>query len=332
MSDSNDPQALGEFGLIETYFRPLTLGRTEALRLLDDAGILTVAKGEQLVVTTDALVAGRHFLADGPAEDLGLKVLGVNLSDLAAMGAKPLAYTLALAAPKSITGVWLESFTDGLAAAQALHGIFLLGGDTVSTDGPLTLSITAMGTVPTGQGLLRSGARVGDDVYVSGTIGDAALGLLVARDGRKLADDRGNAFLRMRYDRPQPRCLLGPRLIGLATACADVSDGLAADAGHIAETSGVGIEIRVADLPLSSAALSALAADPTLLTTVVAGGDDYELVFTAPPEAAPEIRAAAIRTGIEVTRIGAVIEGSGVRVIDRNGADLELGAGGYRHL
>mgnify|MGYP002840190235 CR=1 FL=1 len=121
MSNSNDPQALGEFGLIETYFRPLTLGRAEALRLLDDAGILTVAKGEQLVVTTDALVAGRHFLADGPAEDLGQKVLGVNLSDLAAMGAKPLAYTLALAAPKSITGVWLESFTDGLAAAQALH-------------------------------------------------------------------------------------------------------------------------------------------------------------------------------------------------------------------
>ena len=332
MSNSNDPQALGEFGLIETYFRPLTLGRAEALRLLDDAGILTVAKGEQLVVTTDALVAGRHLLADGPAEDLGQKVLGVNLSDLAAMGAKPLAYTLALAAPKSITGVWLESFTDGLAAAQALHGIFLLGGDTVSTDGPLTLSITAMGTVPSGQALLRSGARVGDDVYVSGTIGDAALGLLVARDGRKLADDQGNAFLRGRYDRPRPRCLLGRKLIGLATACADVSDGLVADAGHIAETSGVGIEIKVADLPLSAAALAALAAYPTLITTVVSGGDDYELVFTAPPGAAREILNASARTDIDVTRIGSVVEGSGVRVIDRNGQDLEVGAGGYRHL
>jgi thiamine-monophosphate kinase len=323
---------LSEFDLIETYFRPLTLGRAEALHLLDDAGVLSVPAGEQLVVTTDALVAGQHFLADTPAERLALKVLGVNLSDLAAMGAKPYAYTLALAAPKPISEVWLESLTDGLAAAQTSHGIFLLGGDTVTTDGPLTLSVTAMGLVPGGQALKRSGASEGDDLYVSGTIGDAALGLLIARDRRPLAGEAGDRFLRDRYDQPQPRTALGPNLVGAASACADVSDGLVADVGHIAETSNLGAEIRARDLPLSDAARAALTGDASLLKTVVSGGDDYELAFTAPPSAAKAIADASRRSETPVTRIGRMISGTGVRVIGSDGGVLALDAGGYRHF
>ncbi|MAN80894.1 MAG: thiamine-phosphate kinase [Magnetovibrio sp.] len=332
MSDNDKTENLGEFDLIAAYFRPLTEGRPEALDLEDDAGLLTPPEGSQLVVTTDALVAGQHFLPDTPAESLAVKALGVNLSDLAAMGATPAAYTLALAAPKPIPPGWLQNFAAGLGDMQAAHGIFLLGGDTVTTSGPLTLSVTALGWVGAGAALCRSGAQVGDDLYVSGTIGDAALGLLVARDGRKLAGDGGDAFLRGRYDRPQPRTTLGPRLVGIATSCIDVSDGLAADVGHITKTSGLGAEISVRDLPLSDAARSALTDDPGLLQTLVTGGDDYELAFTAPPSAAGTIAAAAGESGVPVTRIGTMTAEPDVRLLGPGGAALDLGQGGYRHF
>lgn len=332
MSDNDTSDNLGEFDLIAAYFRPLTEGRAEALDLKDDAGLLTPPAGCQLVVTTDALVAGQHFLNDADPESLAVKALGVNLSDLAAMGAKPAAYTLALAAPKPIPPGWLQTFSAGLRDMQAAHGIFLLGGDTVTTSGPLTLSVTALGWVGTGAALRRSGARAGDDLYVSGTIGDAALGLLIARDGRTLAGNQGDDFLRGRYDRPQPRSALGPLLTGVATACIDVSDGLAADVGHIAETSGLGADIRAQDLPLSESARTALDEAPGLLQTLITGGDDYELAFTAPPGAAEAVRTAADKAHVQITRIGVMTEGAGTRVIGPGGAPLDLAQGGFRHF
>ena len=332
MSDDDTSDNLGEFDLIAAYFRPLTGGRAEALDLKDDAGLLTPPAGCQLVVTTDALVAGQHFLADADPESLAVKALGVNLSDLAAMGATPAAYTLALAAPKPIPPGWLQTFASGLGDMQTAHGIFLLGGDTVTTSGPLTLSVTALGWVEAGEALRRSGARAGDDLYVSGTIGDAALGLLIARDGRKLAGDDGDAYLRGRYDRPLPRTALGPLLVRIATSCIDVSDGLAADVGHIAKTSGLGAEIGVQDLPLSDAARVALTDDPSLLERLVTGGDDYELAFTAPPSAAEAIARAARESGVPVTRIGAMTAEPDVRMLGPGGATLDLGPGGYRHF
>ena len=330
--------ALSEFDLIARYFRPLTEGRAEAFNLLDDAAVITPPAGRQLVVTTDALVAGRHFLADGDPAGLAHKALGVNLSDLAAMGAEVYGYTLALAAPKPLSEDWLAGFAAGLGEVQAAHGIFLLGGDTVGTEGPLTLSVTAMGWVPQGGALTRGGARSGDAVYLSGTVGDAALGLLVAQDGRNLAGQAGDAFLKDRYERPQPRTSLGPRLVGLATACLDVSDGLAADVGHIAEVSNLGTEIDAANLPLSEAARAALEGDPALLSRIVTGGDDYELAFCLPDtvEAAAEVKKLAAETGIELTRIGTMTAppetGPRVRVLGPSGAPLDLQSGGFTHF
>lgn len=333
MTDSDNQAALGEFDVIATYFRPLTQGRDEALGLTDDAGLLSPPKGSQLVVTTDALVAGRHFLSDMDPVSLGHKVLGVNLSDLAAMGATPLAYTLALAAPKPLSDDWLAAFTTGLGEAQAASKVFLLGGDTVGTTGPLMLSITALGWVADGRALCRSGAAPGDDLYVSGTIGDAALGLLIARDGADLTGNAAmNRFLKNRYERPQPRVSLGPALIGSAGSCVDISDGLVADVGHIAETSGLGAEIYAQDLPLSDAAEAALDRKPDLLKSILTGGDDYELAFTAPVSARDQITAAAKSSGVPVTRIGSMIEGSGIHVIGPGGAGLDLSIGGFRHF
>ena len=333
-SDSGQTQDdLGEFDLIETYFRPLTLGRDEALALTDDAGILTPPDGKQLIVTTDALVAGQHFLTDMSPDDLAHKVLGVNLSDLAAMGAKAETYTLALAAPKPLSRDWLKGFTKGLAAAQTAHSVFLLGGDTVTTPGPLTLSVTAMGWVPFGQGLLRSGAALGDGVYVTGTIGDAALGLLVAKDGLDLTGDADlNQYLSDRYTRPQARTALGPKLIGIANACADVSDGLVADLGHIADASGVRIDFDAGTIPYSEAAAAALERAPDKLETVLTGGDDYELVFTAPEGAAEKIDAVAKNTDTSITRIGMVSSGAGVRITGPDGRAIQFSSGGYRHF
>ena len=323
---------ISEFELIARYFRPLTLGRPEALSLLDDAGVLSVPAGSQLVVTTDALVEGRHFLAGTPAIDVAHQALGVNLSDLAAKGATPHSYTLDLVLPKGQEEAWIAAFVAGLADVQGRHGLFLLGGDTAATDGPLTLAVTAFGLVPEGRMLTRGGARAGDDLWVSGTVGDGALGLLVARDGRTVAGPAGDRFLAGRYRRPQPRTALGRRLIGLATACADVSDGLAADVGHIAEVSGLSARIDGAAVPLSAAARAALDADSALLETILTGGDDYELAFTAPPGAAEALAALSREAGLPLTRIGAMAVGSGVTVTAPGGGDLALKHRGFTHF
>lgn len=314
-----------EFGLIARHFAPLA-GKG-GLGLGDDAALLDPPPGRTLVLAADAMVAGVHFLADDPPETLGRKLLRVNLSDLAAMGAAPIAYLMTTAFPRDVTQDWIAGFAAGLAADQAEFGIELLGGDTVATDGPATFSLTIIGHVAPGAALRRVGARVGDDVWVSGTIGDGALGLL-ALTGRLPADQH----LASRYRLPQPRVALGLRLAGLARAAMDVSDGLAQDLGHLARAAGCGAVIEAAAVPLSGPARAALAADPALLPLILTGGDDYELLFAADPADQARVRSASTESGVQVTRIGTFTAGQGVRVRDSVGHDVPLAASGWSHF
>jgi thiamine-monophosphate kinase len=322
----------GEFELIARYFEPLTANRPGALGLTDDAALLFSTPGNVHVLTTDTLVGGVHFLADDPPDLVARKLLRVNLSDLAAMAAKPVGYLLALSLPIDHDDEWVEAFADGLAADQTEYDIGLLGGDTTATPGPLSATITAIGEVPTGAELRRSGARVGDVVYVSGTIGDAALGLkAIAGDLPGIDPATANTLID-RYRLPRPRIALGMALRGLARAAADVSDGLVADLGHICKASAVGARIRQAAIPLSDAARAAIARVPDAASLVLTGGDDYELVFTAPPEAGPDILDAAHRAHVSVAEIGHVVAGETVALLGPDGGEIELARAGYRHF
>ncbi len=321
----------GEFERIASFFAPLAADFPGALGLLDDAAVMRPAEGCQFVVTTDTIVAGVHYIGDEPPGLVAQKLLRVNLSDIAAKGARPVAYTLNIALPSEIDDDWLERFTAGLAADQRRFGIALAGGDSVSTPGPVTLTITAIGEVTVGAELRRSGARPGDVVYVTGTIGDGALGLKVLRGGLAGLSEAHRAALTDRYRLPQPRVACGPRLVGLAHGSIDVSDGLVADLGHVAEVSGVAAVVEAASVPLSAAGAAALALDPALRESVLGGGDDYELLFTAPAEAADRIAALAAELGLPITAIGRIESGRGVRVRDAEGADIQLRVTGFTH-
>jgi thiamine-monophosphate kinase len=279
------------------------------------------------VLTKDAMVAGVHFLADDPAGQIAQKLLRVNLSDLAAMGAAPLGYLLALARAEEVSDDWLAGFCAGLAADNAAFGISLLGGDTVSTPGPLTLSLTAIGEAPAGAALLRRGAAPGDDVWVSGTLGDAALGLRVLQ-GELDITEPARAFLVERYRLPRPRLALGQALRGVASAAIDVSDGLVADLGHILEVSGVGAEIHAGALPLSAAARGLRDTRDAALS----GGDDYELLFTAPPERGAAIAALACRLDLPLTLIGKIRAEPGLQLWDEAGRELAVRRAGWQHF
>ena len=318
--------SLGEFGLIDRLFKPLARGYPGALQLTDDAALVTVPAGHELVVAKDAMVADVHFLAGDPAELVGRKLLRVNLSDLAAMGAEPLGYLLVIARSRDITDDWLQAFASGLLADQTQFGCHLLGGDTISTPGPLTLSLTILGTVPQASALLRSGARTGDDVWVSGSLGDAALGLRVLR-GLAVTEDEALALVD-RYRKPRPRLALGKALRGLASAAIDVSDGLVADLGHILETSGVGATIDASLLPLSPAGCGVPGAREAALT----GGDDYELLFTAPAARRAEVAALSAPCGVEVTRIGSIRQAPGLEVVDAAGQPVTVDRAGWTHF
>jgi thiamine-monophosphate kinase len=294
--------AIREFLLIERYFRPLAA--PAALGLTDDAAVLALPPGRELVISADAMVAGVHFLPDDPPDLVARKLLRTNLSDLAAMGATPLGYLMTISVPRTTEESWFEKFASGLHADQALHGIFLLGGDTTSTPGPISLSLTILGTVATGQAMRRSGAAPGDGVWVTGTIGDGALGL-AALTGR-LADPTGE--LAARYRLPQPRLGLPPNI---ASAAMDISDGLVQDLGHICHASGVGAQIDAALVPRSQAAV---AAGPEWLATCLTGGDDYELLLAVPPSNEILLTAAWAALGVNVTRIGRFVVGSQVQV------------------
>ena len=323
-----------EFELIARHFAPLSAAEPGAFALTDDAAVLALEPGRRLVVTTDTMVAGVHFLPDNPAGTVAAKLLRVNLSDLAAMGAKPLAYTLSAALPEDVEDGWLERFARALAADQASFQVTLIGGDTVATPGPLTLTLCALGTVAEGRELRRSGARPGDVVYVSGTIGDAALGLAALRGELPGLAPEPREALGERYLRPQPRIALGQRLGGLAHAAADISDGLVADLGHICAASGTAAQVEAARIPLSPAGRAVLEADGERMTTVLAGGDDYELLFTAPPESADTLAGLSRELDLPLTAIGRIDEtkGDGVRVIDENGRRIELVENGYGHF
>ncbi len=318
--------------MIAELFAPLARGAPEALDLTDDAAVVEVPAGRRLVVTTDMVIAGGHFLADDPPALIARKLLRANLSDLAAMGAAPRAYLLALAVPRGADEGWLRDFAGGLAEDQAAYGIHLIGGDTIATDGPLTASLTALGEVRAGGELRRTGARPGDLVFVSGTLGDAALGLEALRGEFPGLDAAGRADLVDRYRLPQPRLALGERLSGIAHAAIDVSDGLVADLGHICECSKVGAEIEAGRVPLSAAAKAALDAAPSLRPLVLTGGDDYEIAFTAGADAAAKVAELSAALGLPLTRIGRIAVGADVRVVDDAGAELSVGSGGYRHF
>lgn len=324
---ADDP---GEFGRIRRYFAPLA--GPGGLGLLDDAALVECRAGHRLVMTADAIVAGVHFLPDDPPELVAKKLLRVNLSDLAAMGARPLHYLLTTALPASLGADWVEAFARGLGEDQRLYGVSLIGGDSVSTSGPAALSLTAIGEVAAGAEIRRSGARAGDEVWVSGTIGDAFLGLGALRGEYPRLAAEHRAELTGRFRLPQPRVDLGPALAGIAQAMIDVSDGLLADLGHVCETSHVGAVVELPALPLSAAARAVLALDPGVAPRLASGGDDYELLFTAGPEAAAAIRALGAQLGVGATRIGRIEAGDGVRLVDGAGRDVAVETPGYRHF
>ncbi len=307
---------LSEFGLIAKYFVPLAT-HPGALALSDDAAVLKAEADHDLVMTADALTAGVHFLPDDPPNLIASKALRVNLSDLAAKGAEPVGYLLALALPQSIDDAWLAEFARGLGEDQKTFGVSLLGGDTTATPGPLTIAITAIGRVPHGTMIRRSGAKLGDHVYVSGTIGDAGAGLAILQG--KVAREPDAAFLIGRYRQPTPRVSLGPKLRGFANASLDVSDGLIADLGHIAETSHVRIVVEAEAIPRSDALKSF---DPDIVRAATAG-DDYEIAFTA---------SSPIPAGLPVTRIGRVEAGQGVVLLDGQGQEIAVPKAGFTHF
>lgn len=323
---------MGEFELIDRYFkRP---ARRAALGVGDDCALLAPAPGMQLAVSSDMLIEGRHFLSTVDPFKLGHKALAVNLSDLAACGAKPLAFTLALALPQA-DEAWLEGFSRGLFALADAHDCELIGGDT--TRGPLAICITVFGEVPPGQALLRSGARAGDDLYVSGTLGDARLALEVFRGTRSLPQAVFDEA-RARMEQPTPRVALGLALRGVATSAADISDGLVGDLGHILKASRVGacIDTSIAinlianrgHLTLGNGQFDAEMA----LDCVLAGGDDYELVFTAPLSARSRVKAAALQSETSVTRIGLIEAAGGLRLVDATGQPVNRRFASFDHF
>lgn len=322
----------GEFALIERYLAPLAAACPGALSLADDAAVLPISGGHELVVTKDAVVAGVHFLEDEAADVVAARALRVNLSDLAAMGARPTVYFMALALPAEVDEVWIAAFAKQLAADQKTYGITLAGGDTVSTPGPLTVSITALGEVPAGAALTRAGAQPGDRIYVSGTIGDAGLGLAAIKGASGDPSEEAVQVAIARHRFPEPRLGLGAALVGVASAAIDISDGLVADLGHICDASRCGAEIRADLVPLSAAVHARVAAESAGLADALTSGDDYELLFTAPPAAAGRVEAAARKAGIAIAEIGRVTETAGVSVQAADGAPLDLGAGGYTHF
>ncbi len=308
--------APAEFGLIARHFRPLA--GPGALALLDDAAVLAPPPGRELVFTADAMVAGVHFLPDDPPDLIARKLLRVNLSDLAAMGAQPWAYLLTVSAPRDTDDAWFAAFAAGLALDQQAFGISLLGGDTTHTPGPLSLSLTAIGHVAPGQAVRRSGAQTGDEIWVTGTIGDGALGL-AALQGR-LVDPTGH-FAR-RYHLPQPRLgLISPALV---RAAMDISDGLVQDLGHLARAAGLAAELHAQQVPRTPGP------GPEWLETILTGGDDYELLLAVRPGGGDALR--AIAGLVPVTKIGHFIDGQGVFVLDEAGATIQLSRTGWSHF
>lgn len=324
----------GEFGLIDTYFKPLSKGVEASFGLTDDACVVAGEADMGRVLTLDTVVSGVHFLPDDPADLVARKALRVNLSDLAAMGAVPQGYLLSLALGGAHDETWVAGFAGGLETDQAIYGIHLYGGDTTRASDSTVVSITAMGGAPGNVVLRRTGARPGDKVFVTGTLGDSALGLDILNGAAPDSDELDAQHLTSRYRLPQPRVGVGAalRAKGVASAAVDISDGLVADLGHICACSEVGAEIQTRFLPLSAAAQRRLEADSQGLVRVLTGGDDYELAFTADAGHASEIAHIAEDLGVMITCIGDVRSGHGVVVRDPDGQPMDMDRQGWVHF
>jgi thiamine-monophosphate kinase len=325
MRSRSDTAALSEFELIATFFtRPV---RHTVLGVGDDAALVAVSPGHELVATTDMLVEGVHFFADVDADALGHKALAVNLSDIAAMGAMPRWAMLALALP-DVDTQWLEGFSRGFFALADKHGVDLIGGDT--TRGPRNICVQIMGEVRRGTALRRDGAKIGDDVWVSGQLGDAAAAV-AHRRGELNLEPAALDHCRIRLDWPTPRIALGLELIALAHSAIDISDGLLGDLAHICERSGVGAKVEYSAVPCS-ADLRPLRDQARVSRAILAGGDDYELCFTAAPGRAAEIEALAVTLDIALTRVGSIVDGDAVAVFDAAGRPLPVEEKGFDHF
>lgn len=322
----------GEFELIAKYFAPLAESSPGALGLTDDAAYLRVPAGDELVVTVDTVVEGVHFLRDDPAQTIGAKALRVNLSDLAAKGAVPLGYLLAVSLPDWVDEPWLAHFAQGLSEDQLRFAVGMLGGDTTSTPGPLVISITVLGHVAAGKAVHRSGARAGDVVFVTGTIGDAGAGLDLIRGGVPPAPEERREALIARYRLPEPRLDPGQAIAQVATAALDVSDGLIADLNHIAEVSHVRIVLDAPQIPLSRAFIDVYGDDIAARVRAATSGDDYEIAFTVPANARGTIGLIAAETGIPITEIGRVEQGEGVVVLDARRNLVPVTRAGWQHF
>jgi thiamine-monophosphate kinase len=320
--------------LIARYFRPLATS-PGAFGLADDAAIVTPPPGCDLVLTTDGVIAGVHFFADDPPDAIGRKALRMNLSDLAAKGASPIGFLMSIALPAGFEEAWVAAFAAGLGEDAAHYGCPLLGGDTDRTPGPIAISMTAFGTVPHGKMVRRATAKAGESILLTGTIGDAALGVLLRRD-KNLAKsgrlpDALSAHLEQRYLLPLPRNALADAVLQNASAAMDISDGLAGDLAKLCRASAVAAEIDVAKVPLSDAARAAVAAEPALIETALTGGDDYEILLTVAPQKLSAFRAAAQKAGVAVTEIGRVTAGQGASFL-RDGKALAFARSSYSHF
>ena len=326
-----------EEDIVQGYLAPLAADFPGALGLADDCAVIAPTPGHELVLKTDPIVAGLHFLPDDPPESIAWKALAVNVSDLAAKGAAPRAYLMALAFPATPEPAWMARFAQGLGEAQRAFSIHLAGGDTDRRAGPLTISITVLGEVPIGCMIPRGGARPGDALVVSGTLGSAAHGLALAQNPALartwgLADDEAQRLV-TRYRRPEPRLALRAALRGFAHAAMDLSDGLAKDLGRMCRASGLAARVRLADLPLDPAVQRIVTAEPGRWAGVVAGGDDYEVLAAVPPESVEPMRAAAAKASVPLTPIGTVQAGPAtVRIENLDGSPLALTRAGWDHF
>ncbi len=327
--------ATGEEHIIKTFLKPLAAGWPGAFGLQDDCAVIPPAPGQDLVVKTDPVRANVHFFEDDAAQDIAWKALAVNVSDLAAKAARPVAYTLALSFAQAPKASWLEAFAEGLRQAQSAFGCVLIGGDTDRAPGPVSIAVTVFGEVPCGRMVERGTARAGDHVFVSGTLGDAAAGLELRQgtfEGTLARADRD--YLLDRYLRPQPRLGLRSALRGYARAAMDISDGLSKDLGRMCRAAGIGAEVRLADIPLSDALdrISAVAHDPAAVTKRISAGDDYEILCAVPPEVCDTFVAAARAGRVPVKNIGRFVDGDTHKLLDGSGTPVPWGAEGYDHF
>lgn len=331
--DKSSERVESETDLIQTYLAPLACKMPGAFGLRDDAALLSPEPGTDIVLTTDPIIAGVHFLPSDHPGDIAWKALAVNVSDLAAKGAEPLAYLLTLALPQAPKRAWMAAFAQGLAAAQKEFGCHLIGGDTDRTPGPLSIGVTAIGTLPAGAFVPRQGAAAGDHVFVTGTLGDAAVGLALHRDPELFAnalteDDR--KFLIDRYLRPKPRIALCQMLRAYASAALDISDGLLKDLVRLAGPLGITLQFEA--LPLSPPLRTALAGDARIADAVLAGGDDYELLIAVPPNGAEAFAQQAAHLGVFVSNLGVLQDGLPITVLGHAGTPIEAHRLGYDHF